>query len=172
MLQTGGSGSLDKQREKPSFSYEYEVRLLSRIGAEIGGLEKEAFLRNLLLKLSRDPKLPNLWFSLGLTLSDAEMYAAANEAYNMVARLDPAHKKLWNAKAVALSRLGKNHEATHCFQKSLECFRTISNKGKSLIKCRIGTNGFNRRRREDAAARRLITRLRLLEEYVKRIRNN
>ena len=115
-------GSLGKDKERSSFYYEFEAQLLSRIGTEIAGLEKEVFQRNLLLRLSRDPKLPNLWFSLGLMLSDAEMYATAIEAYNMVVKLNPAHKKLWNAKGLALSRLGRNDEATDCFHKSLKCY--------------------------------------------------
>ena len=118
-MQKSNSSSLRKDKEGSSFYYEFEARLLSRIGTEIAGLEKESFLRNLLFRLSRDPKLANLWFSLGLMLSDAEMYATANEVYNMVVKLNPAHKKLWNAKGLALSRLGRNDEATVCFQRSL-----------------------------------------------------
>jgi len=168
-LDTDDSGSTGKSKDKSSFYYEFEAQLLSRIGAEIAGLDKEAFLRNILLKLSRDPKLPNLWFSLGLMLSDAEMYATANEAYNMVVKLNPGHKKLWNAKGLALSRLGRNDEATVCYHRSLKCFEEkdeISEEQLSVQEWLV------RRKREDAAARKLIFRLKALEEQAKKVLNN
>lgn len=171
-MQKSNRSSLGKDKEGQSFHYEFEARLLSRIGTEIAGLEKEAFLRNLLLKLSKDPKLPNLWFSLGLMLSDAEMYATAVEAYNMVVKLNPAHKKLWNAKGQALSRLGRNDEATACFHKSLKCYEDTAGNGELSKDDGSAVDWLVRRKKEDAAARKLIFRLRSLEEQAKRIRNN
>lgn len=171
-MERSDSDSTRKTQDKMSFFYEFEAELLSRIGSEIAGLEKEAFLRNLLLKLSRDPKLPNLWFSLGLMLSDAEMYASANEAYNMVIKLNPAHKKLWNAKGLALSRLGRNDEATVCYQKSLKCYEDTAEKGELSDDGLSPYEWFVRRKREDAAARKLIFRLKALEEQARSILNN
>ena len=171
-MQTGDSGSTRKSKDKSSFYYEFEAHLRSRIGMEIKGLDKEAFLRNLLLKLSRDPKLPNLWFSLGLMLSDAEMYATANEAYNMVVKLNPGHKKLWNAKGLALSRLGRNDEATVCYQRSLRCYEETAEKDELSEERLSVQEWFARRKREDAAARKLIFRLKVLEEQAKRTLNN
>jgi tetratricopeptide (TPR) repeat protein len=164
--------SLHKDKNSSTFYYEFEARLLSRIGTEIAGLEKESFLRNLLLRLSRDPKLPNLWFSLGLMLSDAEMYATAIEAYNMVVKLNPAHKKLWNAKGLALSRLGRNDEATACFHKSLKCYEDTAEKCELSSEQDPVRDWFAQRKKEDAAARKLIFRLRSLEEQAKRVHNN
>ncbi|UCE74425.1 MAG: hypothetical protein JSV56_01625 [Methanomassiliicoccales archaeon] len=97
-------------------------RLFEKIKSEIKGTEKEAFIRRIITKLSLNPKISNLWFSLGLLLSEVEKYEYANEAFNRVVVLNPGHKKLWNAKAMALSQLGRHDEASECFKKSLEGF--------------------------------------------------
>jgi tetratricopeptide (TPR) repeat protein len=93
-----------------------------RIKGEIEGLEQEAFMRRILTKLAINPKISNLWFSLGLLLSESEKYELANLVFDKVVILNPDHRKLWTSKANALCQLGRHDEASECYKKSLESF--------------------------------------------------
>ena len=90
----------------------------------------------------------------------------------MVGRLNPAHKKLWNAKGLALSRLGRNDEATACFHRSLKCYEDTAEKCELSSEQDPARDWFAQRKKEDAAARKLIFRLRFLEEQATRVHNN
>ncbi len=100
----------------------FDEQLFSRILWEVKGFEKEVFVHIIISKLRQNHRLSNLWFALGLLLYEIERYECAIEAFNFVVRLNPNHKKLWNAKAIALSKVGRVNEATKCYQKALECY--------------------------------------------------
>lgn len=99
-----------------------EKQFLIAIRSDMRGHKKEAFVRRIITKLSINPNLSNLWFSLGLLLSEAEEYELANEAFERVVKLNPDHRKLWNSKAIVLRHLGRHEEAGDCYKKSLASF--------------------------------------------------
>ncbi len=96
--------------------------LFARIRGQIKGTRDEEFIRRIMTKLALDPDISNLWFSLGLLLSEAQLYEEANCAFDKVVKLNPDHQKLWNSKANVLRKLGKHDEASDCYKKSLESF--------------------------------------------------
>jgi tetratricopeptide (TPR) repeat protein len=98
------------------------IKFFDDIKKETHGFEKEAFIRRIITKLTINPELSNLWFSLGLLLSEAELYELANEVFDKVVTLNPDHKKLWTSKANVLRNLGRHDEASDCYKKSLESF--------------------------------------------------
>jgi tetratricopeptide (TPR) repeat protein len=99
-----------------------DKKFFEKIKEEIVGLEKETFMRRILTKLAINPDISNLWFSLGLLLSEAELYEIANNVFDKVVILNPDHRKLWTSKANALCQLGRHDEASECYKKSLESF--------------------------------------------------
>jgi len=98
------------------------ITFFDNIKKEVHGLEKEAFIRRILTKLTINPGISNLWFSLGLLLSEAELYKLANGVFDKVVTLNPDHKKLWTSKANVLRNLGRHDKASDCYKKSLESF--------------------------------------------------
>ncbi len=96
--------------------------LFKRIVIEVAGTEKGPIIRKIISKLKEDPKISNFWFSLGMLLSEVEKYDYAIEAFNRVVFLNPDHKKLWIAKAMALGHLGRDDEAASCYKKALQCY--------------------------------------------------
>jgi tetratricopeptide (TPR) repeat protein len=117
-----GDDSMANQKESNSEGENLKKNPPPIIKLEINDDKKRELIRSVLLRLKKNPKSSNLWFSLGVLLSDVEIYEYANEAFDRVANLNPNHKKLWTAKAYALSRLGRGAEASECFKKSLEIF--------------------------------------------------
>jgi tetratricopeptide (TPR) repeat protein len=97
-------------------------KLFDKIKNNIKGTRNEEFVRRIITKLSLDPNISNLWFSLGLLLSEAHLYEEANCSFDRVVKLNPDHQKLWNSKANVLRKLGKHDEASDCYKKSLESF--------------------------------------------------
>jgi tetratricopeptide (TPR) repeat protein len=97
-------------------------KLFDKIKNNIKGTRNEEFVRRIITKLSLDPNISNLWFSLGLLLSEAHLYEEANCSFDKVVKLNPDHQKLWNSKANVLRKLGKHDEASDCYKKSLESF--------------------------------------------------
>jgi Flp pilus assembly protein TadD len=121
-LETEMEAGESHQKKPVSIRMNSNQQLFSRIESEITGLVKENIVRGILSKLKSNPKQSNLWFSLGLILCEAGRYDCGNEAFNRVALLDPDHKKLWIAKAVTYSELGKSDDATKCFQRAFQCY--------------------------------------------------
>jgi tetratricopeptide (TPR) repeat protein len=114
---------LRKKRNSSNANGKYlDKKFFERIKEEIKGLEKEAFMRRILTKLAINPEISNLWFSLGLLLSEEELYETANMAFDKVVALNPDHRKLWTSKANALCQLGRHDDASECYKKSLESF--------------------------------------------------
>lgn len=114
---------LRKKKESTNSNGSYsDIKFFERIKEDIIGLEKEAFMRRILTKLAINPEISNLWFSLGLLLSEAELYEIANKTFDKVVMLNPDHRKLWTSKANALCQLGRHDEASQCYKKSLESF--------------------------------------------------
>lgn len=114
---------LRKKKDSTNSNGSYsDKKFFERIKEEIGGLEREAFMRRILTKLTINPEISNLWFSLGLLLSEAELYEIANKVFDKVVMLNPDHRKLWTSKANALCQLGRHDEASECYKKSLESF--------------------------------------------------
>ncbi len=99
-----------------------DTKFFEKIKEDITGLEKEAFIRRIITKLSINQNISNLWFSLGLLLSEAELYELANGVFDKVVTLNPDHKKLWTSKANVLRNLGRHDKASDCYKKSLESF--------------------------------------------------
>lgn len=112
-----------KKKESTNSNGSYsDIKFFERIKEDIIGLEKEAFMRRILTKLAINSEISNLWFSLGLLLSEAELYEIANKTFDKVVMLNPDHRKLWTSKANALCQLGRHDEASQCYKKSLESF--------------------------------------------------
>ena len=112
---------LRRRKFTPNNDHTYS-EFFDRIKGEITGLDQEAFMRRILTKLAINPKISNLWFSLGLLLSETEKYELANLVFEKVVILNPDHRKLWTSKANVLCQLGRHDEASECYKKSLESF--------------------------------------------------
>jgi tetratricopeptide (TPR) repeat protein len=96
-----------------------DKRLFNRIRLEIKGSEKEVLILQTILRLVKDLKNSDQWFSLGQILSDVERYDCADKVFNRVVALDPNHKKAWRAKALALGMLLRGEEAAECYKRSM-----------------------------------------------------
>jgi tetratricopeptide (TPR) repeat protein len=111
-----------RKRKYPKDPNNKDAELFDKIRDEVKGHPKEGFVRRIITKLAINPKLSNLWFSLGLLLSEAEKYDTANLVFDKVVKLNPDHKKLWTSKANVLVQMGRKDEASECYKKSLESF--------------------------------------------------
>jgi tetratricopeptide (TPR) repeat protein len=113
---------LRRKKTTPNNNNHKVTEFFDRIKGEITGLDQETFMRRILTKLSINPRLSNLWFTLGLLLSESEKYELANLVFDKVVILNPDHRKLWTSKANVLCQLGRHDEASECYKKSLESF--------------------------------------------------
>ncbi|UCE37250.1 MAG: hypothetical protein JSW00_17525 [Thermoplasmata archaeon] len=111
-----------KKIQKGNQKVDSNQRLFKKIQEEVKGLKKKDFILRIISKLETNPGISNFWFSLGLLLSESGKYESANEAFNRVVILNPEHKKLWTAKAVALGNLGRDEEAAYCHKRALMCY--------------------------------------------------
>lgn len=109
-----------------------DKRLFNKIRLEIKGSEEEALILQTILRLVKDLKNSDQWFSLGQILSDVERYDCADKVFNRAVALNPNHNEAWRAKALVLGMLHRVDEAAECYKRSMGAIKGKTDDFKEL----------------------------------------
>ncbi|UCF08607.1 MAG: hypothetical protein JSW28_02650, partial [Thermoplasmata archaeon] len=82
--------------------------------------EAEQEIKSKIRKVKDNPDNADMWFDLGTTLLTYEKYEDAIRSFDKVIENDPSFTQVWNAKAEALTAVGRHEEAAECLKKSVE----------------------------------------------------
>lgn len=114
--------NINSKKEGIQDSFKDPMKILSEMKEDTRGLKWEPWIKYITAQLRTEQNSSELWFTLGVMLSEEGKYEISNDALSVVARLNPENKRLWVARAFVFSKLGMHVEAAKCFQKALEAF--------------------------------------------------